>query len=329
MLRVGIVAGEASGDYLGAELIKQLQIHYPDLILEGIGGDKLSELGCNVLSPMEDLSVIGLVEVLGRYLKLRRVRQSLYNHFLENPPDIFIGIDAPDFNLDLELALKNKNIKTIHYVSPSVWAWRKNRIKKIKQSTDLMLTLFPFEKDIYEEHEINSVCTGHPLVEKYKEQSNKSQARQELGLDNNKIVVAILPGSRRNEISKLATTFAKTAENLQSKNKDIQFITSMLQSSGVNEFKSHTSDVEIKVFSDQMPAVLQASDAALVASGTVTLEALLSKCPMVVAYKINSLTFNIIKKMASIDYISLPNILAGRRLVSEMFAGRLQSKSTF
>ncbi|MGY8813768.1 MAG: lipid-A-disaccharide synthase, partial [Gammaproteobacteria bacterium] len=205
MLRIGIVAGEASGDLLAADLIQSLSIKFPNIIFEGVGGPLMEAAGCKILYSYERLAVLGLIEVVGRYMELLDIRNKLKNYFIANPLDIFIGIDAPDFNLGLESALRNYGIKTVHYVSPSVWAWRRYRVKKIKKSTDLMLVLFPFETDIYKENGIPVQYVGHPLAHKINNRADKIEIRKHLGLPIDAKIIALMPGSRKSEIDKLFT----------------------------------------------------------------------------------------------------------------------------
>jgi lipid-A-disaccharide synthase len=322
MLRIGIVAGEASGDYLGAHLIKALKAEHGDVLVEGIGGPRMQAEGCRSLFPMNKLSVMGIVEVLGNYMELLGIRRHLFEHFSANPPDIFIGIDAPDFNLGLEQRLHQQGIRTVHYVSPSVWAWRRHRIKKIGKAVDLMLTLFPFELDIYRQNNIKAECVGHPLAEQISMQPDKLAARRRLGLDEAALIVGIMPGSRKSELSRLLPVFLETADLCRKDNADIQFISSLLDSNALDYCKQLQSglalqDLPLKLYQDKAHEVLEASDLLLLASGTVTLEAALFKKPMVVAYKLNPVTHFVVKILTYIDHAALPNLLAGREVVPE------------
>jgi len=322
MLRIGIVAGEPSGDFLAAGLIQAINRHQPELIVEGVGGDKLRQAGCHILFPMERLSVMGLSEVCGRVAELLKIRKKLKHYFLDNPPDVFIGVDAPDFNLALEKSLRKNGIKTVHYASPSVWAWRTYRVAKIKKAVDLMLSLFPFEADFLREHGISARFVGHPLADQIDMAPDKQDARRKLGIPGDHLTIAILPGSRKPEYNKLIPPFIETALWLCRHNKDIQFVSSVLDSIAEKQLVEHVAkcsdpDLKIKVYKNRMPDVLAASDTVLLASGTVTLEAMLYKVPMVVAYKVNLLTYWVLRMLVSTEFVSLPNLLADHRLVPE------------
>ena len=322
MLRIGIVAGEASGDYLGAHLIRALKSQHNDILIEGIGGKGMQAEGCRSIFPMEKLAVMGIVEVFSSYIELLGIRKQLFKYFSSNPPDIFIGIDAPDFNLGLEQNLRRLGIPTAHYVSPSVWAWRKRRIKKIARAVDLMLTLFPFELGIYQQHKIRAECVGHPLAEQIGMQPDKLAARQRLGLDKDLTVIGIMPGSRLSEMTRLLPPFLRTAELCYEQSGDVQFISSVLDSSAVDYCKGVQSDLSLQhlpltFHQNRVHDVLEASDVLLLASGTITLEAMLFKRPMVVAYKLHPLSHFFVKMLSYIDHAALPNLLAGMEVVPE------------
>ena len=321
MLRIGIVAGEESGDMLGASLIEELKGTSIDIELTGIGGKKLIELGCNSLYPIEKLSVMGLIEVVRHYFELLTIRNDLKNNFLKNPPDLFIGVDAPDFNFSLERTLRRAGIKTIHYVSPSIWAWREYRLKKISESVDLLLTLFPFEVEYYSKKNIPAVFVGHPLAEKIKLKSDKIAARKKLGIPNEKQVIAIMPGSRPNEIKCHTKPFVLAAEKCRDNINDLQIIAGLTNEKMAALFKSRmkqsASELPVTIITGQAQDVMESADVILLASGTVALEAMLLKRPMVVAYKLNRITYEVAKRMVNIPYVSLPNILAGHKLVPE------------
>ncbi len=321
MTRIGIVAGEASGDQLGAPLITALRSLYPDAVFEGVAGPLMQEAGCHSLHDFDRLCVMGLVEILGRYRELRAMREQLIDYFIANPPDVFIGIDSPDFNLGLEQRLHAAGIKTVHYVSPSVWAWRKSRLKLIKRSTDLMLTLFPFEQRFYQEHEIPVCCTGHSMADRIPMQPDQAAARNELSLPLEKTLIALLPGSRQSELKRLTDSFLQTALWCQQQQPDLDFVAALVNPQGAAYFQARKEelapDLLIRVVTGNTHRVMEAADLLLIASGTATLEGLLYKRPMVVAYKTAWLTYFIIRAMTRLPFYSLPNILSGRGLVPE------------
>lgn len=322
MLRIGIVAGEASGDFLGANLIKALKAEHGNIVVEGIGGVKMQAEGCLSIFPMEKLAVMGIIEVLTHFVELLGIRRRLLEYFSSNPPDIFIGIDAPDFNLGLEQSLRRQGILTVHYVSPSIWAWRKYRIRKIARAVDLMLTLYPFELDIYRQHNVPAETVGHPLAEQIQMQPDKLAARQRLGLSKDKTIIGIMPGSRKSELSRLLPPFLQTAELCYKKFANVQFISSVLDSSTADycrQIQSELSlqDLPLTFYQDRAHDALEASDVVLLASGTITLEAMLFKRPMVVAYKLNPVTHFLVKMLTYVEHASLPNLLAGMQLVPE------------
>ena len=321
MLRIGIVAGEVSGDMLAAGLINELNLQVKDLSVEGIGGDMLIKTGMNVLYPMEKLSVMGITEVLGRYLELRAIRNTLLDYFLQNPPDVFIGVDAPDFNLWLEKQLKKAGIKTVHYVSPSVWAWKECRIKKIRESVDLILNLFPFESEIYDKYQVPNKYVGHSLADKLSNVSDPKITRQELGLPEQKKIVALLPGSRVSELNKIARPLLLAARLAQKTSQDLYFVSSLANEKTFELFKEIKEklvpDMQLDIYLDKTHAVMKAADIIMLASGTATLEAMLLQKPMIVTYRLSLITYFIVKLLAKIPYVSLPNILAGKKLVPE------------
>jgi len=321
MLRIGLVAGEASGDNLGAGLIHQIKNNIGSIAIEGIGGEKLSKTGMNILYPMERLSVMGLTEVLGRYRELKKMRDDLIEYFLENPPDIFIGIDAPDFNLGLEKALKEAGIKTVHYVSPSVYAWREYRVKNIKKSADLILNLFPFESEIYKKYDVANKYVGHPLADIIHQNINISDKREELNLPDDKVVVALLAGSRLSEVKKIAEPLLKAAVLSNKESDKLYFVSSFVNEKTLQLFEGIknevAADLKVELFVDKTHDVMTASDVIILASGTATLEAMLFNKPMIVVYRLSWLTYCIVKCLAKIPYASLPNILAGKKIVPE------------
>jgi lipid-A-disaccharide synthase len=321
-LRVGIVAGEASGDILAAGLIKQLKKRYPNAIFEGIAGPKMQAQGCQSLFDMEELSVMGLVEVLSRIRRLMFVRKSMLNHFLTNPPDVFIGVDAPDFNLGLELKLKRKGIKTVQYVSPTVWAWREKRIFKIAKATNLVLSIFPFEKRLYDKHRIPCEFVGHTMADDIAIKPDKQKARDALKLKKHEIVLAVLPGSRKREVDTLLDVFIQSCLLLKSDISQLKVLIPVVnrqRKEQVDEYiRSHTPDLSIQVVIGHAREVMIASDAVLLASGTATLEAMLCKKNMVAAYKLSGLTYQMMKRLYKAKYFALPNVLADEKLIPEL-----------
>ncbi|MCF7981995.1 MAG: lipid-A-disaccharide synthase [Pseudomonadales bacterium] len=320
-LRIGIVAGEVSGDILGAGLIAAIKNRFPDAQFEGIGGSRMIAQGCRSIAPMERLSVMGLVEVLGRLFELLALRRRLRNYFLENPPDVFIGIDAPDFTLALEKQLKSAGIKTVHYVSPQIWAWRQGRVKYIAKCADRILTLFPFEQDFYRQHQVGVRFVGHPLADEIPLHTPQEPARKMFSLDRQSKVLALLPGSRMSEIKKLATTFLAAAECCQRQLPDCSVLVAAANpqiAEAVTAELIHFPRLrQVQVIIGDARNVMAAADALLVASGTVTLEATLVNRPMVVAYKMAPLTYTIAARLVKTDYIALPNLLSNKALAPE------------
>lgn len=321
-MRIAIVAGETSGDMIGAGLIKSLQQRYPHAQFEGIGGPLMQAQGFNSFVPMERLAVMGLFEVLGRIFELLKIRRNLIKHWLQNPPDVFIGIDAPDFNLTLEEKLRKAGIKTAHYVSPSVWMWRQKRVFKIARAVDLMLTLFPFEADFYKDHKVPVVCVGHHLADKIPMETPNTEARQRLHLAQDRQVVCIMPGSRSGEVEKLGSLFLATAKKMLQQRPDLQFIIPAANTERLAQIHdmlaAQETPLPVTVVLGQSHDCMAAADVILLASGTATLEAMLMKRPMVVSYIVSNLTFQILKRMVHRQWISLPNLLANRELVPEL-----------
>lgn len=331
-LKIGIVVGEVSGDTLGVKLMRSFREQGIDAEFEGIGGPQMIAEGFNSYYPMETLSVMGIVEVLKDLKKLFAVRDGLINQWTQHPVDIFIGIDAPDFNLRLSKSIKEKNlpIKTVQYVSPSVWAWRQGRVHGIKQSIDLVLCLFPFEKVFYEQYEVPAAFVGHPLAKQLPLENPIQIAKQELGVDENQKHIALLPGSRKGEVERLLPMLLGAANILHTKYPDIQFLIPAINDArkqqieqGVEQLaprlkaKIHileNTDSESKI--GRM--VMNASDIIALASGTATLEAMLMHRPMVTFYKLHWLTYLIAKFLVKIPYYSLPNIIAGKKVIEEL-----------
>jgi len=320
-MNIGMVAGEASGDLLGADLIKALRKIHPDIHFVGLGGPAMMAQGFESLYDMERLSVMGLIEPLKHLPDLFKLRRQLYRYFVTHRPDVVIGIDSPDFNLGLELKLRQNGITTVHYVSPSVWAWRKRRVFKIKKAVDLILTLLPFEATFYQEHQVPVQFVGHPLADIIPLHPDKLAARQALGLNPQDTYIALLPGSRRNEIKKLAEVFLATATRSLQKKPTLKFITSAANEKRNQEFQHYCQqfapNLPIQFFERRSHEVMAAADIVLVTSGTATLEAMLFKRPMIIAYRTSALTYKIACKILTIKFIGLPNLLANEALVPE------------
>ncbi len=319
-LKVALVAGEASGDILGAGLMQAIRNHCPQVEFIGVGGPLMQAQGLQSYFPMERLAIMGLVEVLGRLPELLSRRKRLIATLKQQQPDVFIGIDAPDFNLTIELQLREAGIKTVHYVSPSVWAWRQKRVLKIRQGCDLMLTLLPFEAQFYQEHQVPVLFVGHPLADSVAMHNDQLPAREQLGLPTDAQVVALLPGSRGGEVAKLGPLFVDTARYLLAEKPQLRFIipaANQARREQLAAILAEAPNLPIDILDGQSQTALQACDAVLIASGTATLEAMLFKKPMVVAYKLAPLSHWLLKKMVKSPYISLPNLLAAEMLVPE------------
>ncbi len=323
MPKIGIVAGEASGDLLGNHLIAALKERRPDLEFVGIAGPKMQAQGAVSLYLMEKLAVRGFFEVLRHYWELLKIRRELKRYFLEHKPELFIGIDAPDFNLGLETSLRRNGIKTIHYVSPSIWAWRKGRIKGIAQAADEILCLFPFEKPLYDKEGIAATYVGHPTADTIPLELNKVQARAEMQLGDAGLVIALLPGSRQSELQYMSDLFVKTAMRISQEVPDVQFLVPLISRETRIRFeqaiaRQHAYDIPFKLLFGHAFKALAAADGAIVASGTATLEAALLRCPMVITYKMSRLSWPLMKRMGYLPWVGLPNLLAGKTLAPEL-----------
>ena len=320
-MKIGIVVGEKSGDNLGAGLFEELKKLIPNATVEGIIGPKLLELGGDQWASYDELSIMGIIEPLKAIPRLIKLRKKLTDRWKNNPPDIFIGVDAPEFNLTLEKNLKKAGIKTIHYVSPSIWAWRKNRIKKIKKSVDKMLCILPFEPQIYEKYKIPAKYIGHPLADTIPYDLNKENIRHGLGIKTS-VLVAILPGSRINEIRQLGPIFVKTAKLMRRSNNNISFIAPMASDDIKTIFKGIVNEYGMgEYFSvsekNQFYGSIIASDMVISASGTAILESALLERPTIAAYKVSSSSYFILKALVKTEYFTLPNILLEENLIPE------------
>ena len=330
-LHVGIVAGEASGDNIAAGLIHEIRKREPGAVFEGVAGPRMIEAGCFSLHPMEKLSVMGLVEVLKHLPELSSIRRDLRQHFLKAPPDIFIGIDAPDFNLSLERNLKRAGIRTLHYVSPSVWAWRQYRVRKIAASVDCMLTLFPFEERFYREKNVPARFVGHPLADLIADDIDPLQAREHLGIQHQGPLVALLPGSRLGEVRRLAGDFLRAASWCHERRSDIQFVVPLANNACRTVFEEVLAAVNkrlpVTLLNGQGLEAMAAANAVMLASGTATLECLLLKRPMVMAYRLSPLTYQLARLLVNTPYYSLPNLLADQPLVKEFIQGDISPEA--
>mgnify|MGYP003148741821 FL=1 len=321
-LKIALVAGEASGDILGADLMKAIKRRYPTARFEGIGGPLMLAEGFHSICDMDRLSVMGFSEPLKRLPELLRIRRHLKQHLLNWRPDVMVGIDSPDFTLNVERFMRNHGVPTLHYVSPSVWAWRRGRIKTIAKSVDHMLTLFPFEEDFYRQHGVPVSCVGHPLADQISLEDQREPARAELDIQGEQPMVALLPGSRGGEVSQLIGTFLETAQWLRRALPNIEFMVAAANEDRrrqiLDAIASQTADLPVRVVLGQSRTVMAAADAVLMASGTTSLEALLLKRPMVVCYRFGKLSFALLSRLVKTPFFSLPNLLAKRALVPEL-----------
>lgn len=327
-LRVGMVAGETSGDLLAGLLLGGMKARWPDMQAQGIGGPNMSAHGFEAWWPYEKLAVHGFnMELVRRFREIWSIRRDLGDRLLQQRPDVFIGVDAPDFNLGLEARLKAEGVKTVHFVSPSIWAWRGGRINKIHRSADHILCLFPFEPELYHAKGIDATYVGHPLADTIPLEVPRQAARQKLGLPESASVVAVLPGSRRGEIRFIAPTFLQAVAKLAQQRSDLRFVLPVV--SGVKDMllpmmAEHAPGVQIDVLEGQSHDALAACDVTLIASGTATLEAALFKRPMVISYKVSGLSYQLMKRMGYLPWVGLPNILLRDFVVPE----RLQHEAT-
>lgn len=319
---IGIVAGEASGDILGAGLVAALRQRYPNARFIGIGGAEMEAEGFHSLLPMERLSVMGLVEVVGRLRELFAIRRRLREFFQVNRPAVFIGIDSPDFVLGLERQLRETGIPTVHYVSPTVWAWRQKRIHGIARSVDLMLTIFPFEASFYEKHKVPVAFVGHPLADRIPLRAPINEAREALGLAADESLVALLPGSRGSELDQLGPLFLAAAAALLKERPDVRFLVPCVNPARHRQMETFLAadpalSERVTLILGRSREVMAAANVILLASGTATLEAMLLKRPMVVAYRVSAMTYRVLSRLVKLSHIALPNLLTDKPLVPE------------
>lgn len=319
-MRVGIIAGELSGDYLATGLMRELRRLHPDVQFVGIGGEGMREQGLTSWYPLDALSVMGLVEVIKHLPRLLRIRADVCRRFLDDPPDLFIGVDAPDFNLGVERRLRQAGIPTVHYVSPTVWAWRQGRVRTIRRAVDLMLSIFPFEAEFFRRHQVPVTFVGHPLADEIPMRPDRAGARRALGVDASAALVALLPGSRLSEVSSLGPEFLATAAWLQQRKPGVRFVVPCATKrilALLEEQLQAFPGLDIRLVSGRSRECMAAADIVLLASGTATLETMLHKRPMVVAYKVSALTGWLARRLIKVPHFAMPNLIAGERLIPE------------
>lgn len=319
-MRIGLVAGEASGDVLGAGLIRAIRERIPDAEFEGVAGPEMVAAGCEQWEPSDSLAVMGLVEPLAHIPRLLRLRRELARRWRESPPDVFVGIDAPDFNLGLEKKLRKAGIKTTHYVSPSIWAWRPGRVKKVKKAADTVLCILPFEPRLYKEHGVNAVFVGHPKAHEAPEIVDAEAARAELGFGAGEIV-AVMPGSRRGEVSRIGGIVAAAAKEILAARPGIRFVTPVatpkLRPMIEQQLRDAGVEAQFTLLDGDAKLAMSAADVVLQASGTAVLEAALLRKPIVATYRVSPVTFWIAKWLVTLEHFTLPNLLTEQPLVPE------------
>jgi lipid-A-disaccharide synthase len=326
-LLIGLVANEPSGDLLGAALARAIRAQCPEARFVGVAGPRMREVGCETLFDMERLSVMGLTEVLAHLPELLDLRRRLQEHFIANPPAVFIGVDAPDFNLGLERRLRERGIKTVHLVSPTVWAWRAGRVKGIRRAVDRMLCIFPFEEAFLRRHGVPATYVGHPLADEIPLTVDRAEARAALGLPVDAPIIALLPGSRAGEMHRLAAPFIATARHCVQTQPELHFVVPLVNARLHALFEAELQrldpDLPITLVDGHSREAIAAADVVLTASGTATLETLLLKRPMVVAYRLHPLTYHLVKwlKLVKVPHVAMANLLAGRALAPEFLQG--------
>jgi len=322
-MKLALVAGEASGDNLGGALLQALRAREPLVRAFGVAGPRMIEAGCEAWVPSEELAVMGLAEILKHLPRLLRLRRDLVTRLLNERPEVFVGIDSPEFNLRVAAQLKAHGVPTVQYVSPQVWAWRQGRVRTIGRAVDLVLCVLPFESRFYDEHDVRAVFVGHPLADRIPLVSPPGPARAALGLDARAPIIAVLPGSRRGEVARLGGPFAATMAWLHARRPDLRFVAPMANAAARAGFEAslaaYAPEAPVQLIDGQAQEALAAADAVLVASGTATLETALVKRPMVVAYRVAPLTAWLLRemKLMKAEFFSQPNLLAGRQIVPE------------
>ena len=319
-MKIGLVAGEASGDVLGAGLIRAIRERIPDAVFEGVAGPEMVAAGCEQWEPSDSLAVMGLVEPLVHIPRLLRLRRELARRWRESPPDVFVGIDAPDFNLGLEKKLRKAGIKTTHYVSPSIWAWRPGRVKKVKKAADMVLCILPFEPRLYEEHGVNAVFVGHPKAHEAPEIVDAEAARVALGLGAGE-VVAVMPGSRSGEVSRIGSVVAAAAKEILAVRPGIRFVTPVaspkLRPMIEQQLRDAGVEAQFTLLDGDANLAMSAADVVLQASGTAVLEAALLRKPTVATYRVSPVTYWIARWLVKLEHYTLPNLLTEQPLVPE------------
>ncbi|MEM7542034.1 MAG: lipid-A-disaccharide synthase [Pseudomonadota bacterium] len=320
-IRVALVVGEPSGDTLGAELIDEIRRLSPGAEFVGMAGPKMIAAGCRALANSDELAVMGLLEVLRHYPRLKKLQRALIGQFISDPPDVFVGIDVPDFNFGIERRLKAARIPTVHYVCPQAWAWRAARARKLTEVVDLLLALLPFEPEFFQQFGVPTQFVGHPLARKVEVERKADVAKQTLGLPTDASVLAILPGSRTQEVKRMASPFLRGAVKVVERQENLIPVACVAQAahiSLVREIADHLGLTDLEILCGQASSLLQAAEVALTSSGTVTLEAALAKCPQVVGYRMNPVSFEILRRLVTVEHIAMPNIISESDLVPEL-----------